>query len=199
MFFASPESPKVLDNDYLDFFTRVHYLSVPVLFVPITLAALAYSAFFLHVGVLANVALFAAGVFAWTFAEYWLHRTLFHWVPKSGWGQRFHFWVHGIHHTYPSDPYRLVMPPWVNLSLLVFVFGPPILWVAPVWGYAFLAGFVAGYTNYDVTHYFIHHHRPKSARYKRLRAHHMNHHHNHGDLRFGVSFTFWDRVFGTAR
>ena len=39
--------------------------------------------------------LFAIGIFFWTFAEYMLHRYLFHWVTEAKWSQRFHFIMHG--------------------------------------------------------------------------------------------------------
>jgi sterol desaturase/sphingolipid hydroxylase (fatty acid hydroxylase superfamily) len=198
MFFESPESPRVLANDYLDILTRVHFLSVPILFVPITIVGLTLSVVQAGVSLAATAARFAVGVLTWPLTEYWLHREFFHWIPRLSWGERMHFWVHGIHHTYPHDPYRLVMPPWINLPLLFLLVAPVALLMAPTWGFGFLAGFVAGYVNYDVTHYFLHHHRPRSAHYKKLRAHHMNHHHNQSGKRYGVSFMFWDRVFGTA-
>ncbi len=197
MFFETPESPRVLKQDLLDFFTRVHWASVPILFVPLTSIALAFSLWRAHVTWYTTLALFVVGFTSWTFVEYWMHRMVFHWAPTEGWGKTFHFWVHGIHHRWPDDPYRLVMPPWVNLSLLFLVVGPVVLWTAPSWGWAWLAGFMGGYMHYDVTHYFLHHTRPQRAHYKRLRAHHMNHHHNKLGRRFGVSSMFWDRLFGT--
>lgn len=197
MFFETPESPRVLKTDFFDFFTRSHWVSVPVLFVPIALASFGWSVTRAGVPWYTSLGVAVSGFVVWTFTEYWLHRTVFHWAPDTPFGRTFHYWVHGIHHELPDDPYRLVMPPWVNLSLLFLVVAPLALWIAPAWGYAFLAGFVLGYANYDTTHYWLHHSKPSRPYFKRLKAHHMNHHFNKQGRRFGVSVTFWDRVFGT--
>lgn len=198
MYFEKPESPRIFESNFFDFFTRVNYLSVPALFIPISLGFVALSIGYAEVPWYTTAALFLVGFVAWTLSEYWLHRTFFHWQPSGKVGETMHFFVHGVHHKWPNDPYRLVMPPWVNLSLLFFIVAPLAYFVAPSWGFAWVAGYVAGYMNYDVTHYFIHHHKPKMAFYKRLKAHHTYHHYN-GEKQFGVSFIFWDRVFGTMK
>ncbi len=201
---ASEISPKMFDNAFVDFFSRTHWLAVPIVWLPVVLASVVWA---LVSGVAWWVVLlsFVVGLGIWTFTEYSLHRTAFHWVPNTSWGPRFHFLVHGVHHDFEKDPYRLVMPPAVSL-VVGTVFYVLFAWiegllvgqgVAAGWHWGAFAGFVLGYVNYDVTHYMLHHFRPKSKRMKRLRAHHMNHHHNHDDLRFGVSTTVWDRVFGT--
>ena len=147
---------------------------------------------------------FAAGFVVWTLTEYWLHRTMFHWVPDASWGERFHFIAHGVHHDFHRDPYRLVMPPAVSISLATVFYGmfavlgsltAPVLGTG--WSLAAYGGFVLGYVVYDCMHYILHHWRPRYAWVKRLRAHHMNHHHNNPDRKFGVSMMLWDRVFGT--
>lgn len=202
---ASDQSPRMFDNDLLDFFSRTHWLVVPALYVPLSLGVAAWA---VASGVSAGVtaAAFAVGWVIWTLTEYWLHRTTFHWVPETSWGPRFHFLVHGVHHDWHKDPYRLVMPPAVSITLAVVFYA--MFWVLAQaglaagldtgWHLGAYAGFVLGYCVYDCTHYMIHHWKPRSARMKKLRAHHMNHHFNHPELRFGVSTTIWDRVFGTA-
>jgi len=60
------------------------------------------------------------------------------------------------------------------------------------------AGFLAGYLLYDMLHYHVHHHRPRTALGKRLRELHMRHHFQNHDRGYGVSAPFWDHVFGTA-
>ena len=147
---------------------------------------------------------FALGFFVWTFTEYWLHREVFHWEPKTWWGPKFHFYAHGVHHQWFQDRMRIMMPPAVGLTLAAFFFAmywgiaqllAPVL--ATTWIFAFFAGKVAGYMNYDLTHYYLHHGKPTLAFYKKLRHHHNNHHHVNHDRKFGVSFTLWDHVFGT--
>jgi len=195
----------MFESDLVDFFSRVPWYIVPAIFVPVTLGlfSLAYSAGLSLVPML----LWAVGGFAWwTLTEYGLHRSLFHWTPNTSWGPKMHFILHGVHHDWFNDRLRLVMPPAASLGLgaafLLAYYGlgqalSP--WLDPSWVWAFFAGKMLGYMNYDMTHYYIHHGRPKSAYFKKLRAHHNAHHHNdkHKDRKYGVSFTFWDHVFGT--
>lgn len=194
---ASPESPRMFESDFIDFFSRVPALIVPVIFVPIILALFGWGVIGAGAALLPALGAALAGFVVWTFAEYWLHRTLFHWVPPTSWGPRFHFLLHGVHHDWVNDKYRLVMPPAASLGLGVVFFAAFYALLGPVWVYPFFAGHVAGYLTYDMTHYYVHHFKPKSTVMKRLRAHHMNHHHNKEERKFGVSSTFWDHVFRT--
>lgn len=205
MFKATDVSPRMFENDFLDFFSRTHWLIVPTLYVPLSLGAAAYGVS-QGVGLLTTLFAFALGYVIWTLTEYWLHRTAFHWIPDASWGEQFHFLVHGVHHKWHKDPYRLVMPPAVSITLAVVFYG--MFWglgqlgalagLASGWHLGAYGGFVLGYCIYDCTHYIIHHWRVKHPWLKALRAHHMNHHFNEPELRFGVSTTIWDKVFGTA-
>ena len=53
---------------------------------------------------------FLLGVLLWTLLEYLIHRYIFHYEPKTGVGKRLHYIIHGVHHDYPNDGKRLVMP-----------------------------------------------------------------------------------------
>ena len=193
---ASADSPPMFENEFLDKFTRTHPVVVPILFVPACSALLWYSVARLNISILTSGALFVVGFVAWSLAEYWLHRTLFHWVPPGKIGERMHFMIHGVHHDWPSDKYRLVMPPAVSISLF-FIFGGIFSTLMGAYAWAFHAGFTAGYMSYDLTHYYLHHFKPKSAYANRLKRHHMLHHHREPHARYGVSFKLWDMVFGT--
>ena len=193
----TPESPRMFESDFVDAFSRTHPAIVAILFVPATLGLFAWSIVQAGVGVGTTLALFVAGFVTWTLLEYWLHRGPFHWKPKVSWGERLHFLLHGVHHQWPKDRYRLVMPPAVSITLF-FVFGAVwLLTVGTTYGWACHAGFVAGYMTYDLTHYYIHHFHPKTAFGRALKKHHMLHHFKDPDSRFGVSTMFWDRVFRT--
>lgn len=57
---------------------------------------------------------FLIGVFSFTLLEYVLHRFVFHsekWLPNNRIIRYLHYTLHGIHHTLPNDPDRLVYPP----------------------------------------------------------------------------------------
>lgn len=194
---ATEQSPRMFESDFVDFFSRTHPMVVPVLFVPAVLGLLWHSTMHLGVSVGSTLSLAISGFVAWTLAEYWLHRLFFHWMPGGKWGERMHFLVHGVHHTWPRDKYRLVMPPAVSISLFfIFLAGfYPVFGDRSVW--AFHAGFVAGYMIYDLTHYYIHHFSPKTAYGRQLKKHHMLHHFKDPSSRFGVSNLVWDRVFDT--
>ena len=190
----------MFENDVVDFFTRVPWWIVPTLWVPVVLGLFTHGVMNLGVPLVPGLFVAAAGWLAWTLTEYWLHRTFFHWVPNTRWGPRMHFFVHGVHHDWPDDRYRLVMPPAVSGILFILFMAIFYTLLGGVWMFPFYAGFVFGYTVYDCTHYATHHFKPRSARlkwFKRLASHHMNHHFQHKPRKYGVSTTLWDHVFGT--
>lgn len=194
----SSQSPPMFESPLVDRFSRTHWAVVPALYVPAVALWLWYGLQQAGVSVNASAGLFAAGVLGWTLTEYWLHRVLFHWVPDAPWGERMHFLLHGVHHKWPRDRYRLVMPPAVSLSLFWVFFGLFFVTMGH-YSWPFHAGFVTGYMAYDLIHYYVHHNRPQSRVMKWVRKHHLIHHApnaEHGG-KFGVSTTLWDHVFGT--
>ena len=62
----------------------------------------------------------------------------------------------------------------------------------------FGGGFLVGYLAYDMLHYHVHHHKPRTALGHKLRELHMRHHFQDDERGFGISAPYWDRVFGTA-
>jgi len=186
----------MFDSKFLDKMSRVHPAVPPILFVPAILTLLVLG--FVHgVGALA-IAYVAGGYLFWTLTEYWLHRIVFHFAPEEGIGARLHWIIHGVHHDHPNDRMRLVMPPSVSIPLAsIFLFGFYEVLGTPAW-LPFGAAFLAGYLYYDMLHYHVHHHVPKTALGKTLRELHMRHHFQDGHTGYGVSAPFWDHVFGTA-
>lgn len=195
---ATPESPRMFESDFVDFFSRTHPMIVPMLFVPTAAYLLWHGHTDVGVGIALSAVLFSGGFVTWTLAEYWLHRLFFHWQPRFAGGERMHFLVHGVHHTWPKDKYRLVMPPAVSITLFFLFLAIFRLVCGPVFVWPFHAGFVIGYMTYDLTHYYIHHFNPKSEYGRRLKKNHMLHHFKDDSVRFGVSNMIWDRVFGTT-
>lgn len=189
-------SPPMFDSSWLDRFTRVHVAVVPAVYVPVVLVQLVWALELL--GPLAVVAATLAGYVTWTLTEYWLHRVVFHFEPEHGIGARLHWMLHGVHHDHPNDPLRLVMPPTASLplgALFVLLFHCALpTGVALALG----AGFFAGYLAYDLTHFYVHHARPRGRLGRMLRENHMRHHFQDDTTAYGVSAPFWDRVFGTA-
>jgi dihydroceramide fatty acyl 2-hydroxylase len=188
-------SPRMFESQLLDRLSRVHPAVPVVIFLPAVSIMLGLGA--AELSLWATVGLVAAGYAVWTLAEYWIHRGIFHFEPEDGIGARFHWIIHGVHHDHPNDPLRLVMPPSVSVplsSLLVVLFwavlgSPHFL--------PFSAGFLGGYLIYDMTHYALHHHKPKTRLGRRLRELHMRHHFQDDTTGFGISAPYWDKVFRT--
>ena len=110
-----------------------------------------------------------------------------------------HFIIHGVHHDYPHDPMRLVMPPSVSIPLAILVLlRVPRACSGPEWSLPAFAGFLLGYLVYDMAHYHIHHHRSNNRLSLALRRYHYRHHFQQSDRGFGVTSPLWDRVFRTV-
>ena len=137
------------------------------------------------------------GVFSWTLLEYLLHRYIFHFEPNpaSELQRDASFLIHGIHHDYPWDRDRLVMPPTVT-AVIAFVVWFGFRFLGDV-EYAWFAGLVLGYVWYDLTHYYLHHAAPTTAFGKWLRRYHLVHHFQTPDRRYGITTPLWDFVFRT--
>lgn len=137
---------------------------------------------------------FGSGLLFWTATEYSLHRFVFHYVPKAKWGQRLHFIFHGVHHDYPNDRLRLVMPPSVSIPLAIGFYFLFKLLLPIAWLPSFFAAFMIGYLIYDMFHYAFHHSSLKNPILKKLKQHHMRHHYNEPDKGYGVSSVLWDKI-----
>jgi dihydroceramide fatty acyl 2-hydroxylase len=189
------ETIRLFDNPILEYFSHIHPITPIVVFSPVAL----YTGYrgVVQTGILWAVLTFIAGTLLWTLTEYVLHRWVFHYPPKSRWGQRIHFLVHGIHHDYPRDSTRLVMPLLVSVPLAVlFYLGYAAIF--SVYADAIFSGFIVGYMAYDSIHYATHH-LPMTSRIGRfLKTYHMRHHYQDPNTAYGVSNPLWDFVIGTV-
>ncbi len=189
-------SPPMFKSRLLDKFSRVHPSVPPLLFGPVIVAGLVLG-FVNGVG-LAALWLIPGGYLFWTLSEYWIHRIVFHWEPDHGIGARFHYLAHGVHHDHPNDPMRLVMPPSVSVPLAtIFVLAFYLVLGSPDF-LIFGASFLAGYLIYDMTHYYVHHFKPRTALDRKLRELHMRHHFQDDTTAYGISAPYWDTIFGTS-
>jgi dihydroceramide fatty acyl 2-hydroxylase len=195
---ALKASPRMFDSNVLDRLSRVHPMVPPLIFGPAIVALFVIGARG-EPTTLQVVGLVVAGYLFWTLTEYWLHRLIFHFEPEEGIGARFHWIIHGVHHDHPNDPLRLVMPPSVSVPLALGFWGLFVLVLGTPWAHVFTAGFLTGYLVYDMTHYHVHHHRPRTRLGKLIRELHMRHHFQDDTRGFGVSAPFWDYVFRTPQ
>ena len=186
---------RIFNNPVLEALTKTHPALIIGMYVPLSVVSVIYFYKTFYPSLWLTASLFVSGVLLWTLVEYLLHRYIFHFITESAVVQRFHYTVHGVHHEYPLDTERLIMPPVPSLLVAGFFFG---LYYAVMgsYVYAFLPGFVIGYLVYASIHYAIHAHKPpKGLEY--LWRHHNLHHFKYPDRAFGVSSPLWDMIFGT--
>ena len=192
------ESARLFKSDVLELFTHVHW-SVPIIiYLPVVSYAVYVSSQIPSLQTATAVQLFIGGLAFWTITEYTLHRWVFHYEPKSSWGKYLHFMMHGVHHDYPNDSKRLVMPPSVSIPLASAFFGLYWLVLGPVYAWPFFGGFMLGYIFYDEIHYATHHAPMKFGWWQKVKHHHVLHHYHDPEKGFGVSSPLWDVVFGTV-
>lgn len=212
-------SVRIFASDFLERFTHVHALVPHIIFIPV-IAVMLYRSKLEGVGWLAAGLLFALGIGLWSFTEYVVHRFVFHTARQTeaetqeivgalvpgepvmpalrSWKQKAYFLAHGVHHHFPNDSKRLVMPPSVSVPLAFFFYftfrpvaGPQYVW-------ALFAGFVLGYLIYDTTHFAVHHLRMRTKLGRYLKKGHMRHHYLNAHRDYGVSSPVWDVVMHTA-
>jgi dihydroceramide fatty acyl 2-hydroxylase len=192
-----PETTRMFESDFFEWFSRIHPATPFVAWIPI-MGFMLYRSFSRNVLGLAETAgLFVAGVLVWSLTEYLLHRYIFHWMSDTPFGRRLHFLVHGVHHDYPNDRDRLVMPLGASLPLGVVFYVLYYFALGPVLGEPMYAGMALGYMAYDGTHYAVHHFKQRTRLGRFIRRHHMLHHHADHSGGFGVSSPLWDLVFRT--
>lgn len=165
------------------------------------IAALLYAAYTNQVvsSLVTAVLVFVGAMIFWTFFEYVFHRYINHlddYFPNSEWAAKIAYTLHGIHHEFPRDEERLIMPPvpgilLIGLLYLIFeaLMGP--------WVYVFMPGFImVGYLLYTYIHYSTH--QSDVPRFLKFQyRHHSLHHYKYPHQAFGVSTTIWDRIFKT--
>lgn len=134
--------------------------------------------------------LVVTGGFAWTAVEYLMHRIVLHRVPP------FRLW-HARHHEQPlaliGTPAALTIP-----LVALLVLAPAVLVLGHWRGLALTLGFTAGYLAYALLHHALHHWRLQAPWLRRRKLWHAVHHHLDGSVCFGVTWTLWDRLCGTA-
>ncbi len=189
---------QLFDNPILEKLTRSHF-SVPLTILITISGFLSYwglTQIGLEVGIFAT--LFIIGFFSWTLGEYFIHRFIFHMSDDKKWKRAIQYTFHGVHHEYPKDKDRIVMPPAGAIMISTIIFS--IAWlVMQNYAFAFVPGFLFGYVTYAFAHYAIHAYQPPKNFLKWLWIYHSIHHYKHPDKYFGVSSPFWDIVFRSTK
>lgn len=192
------ESVRMFESNFMEFFSHVHPATPVILYTPV-IGYMLYASFaYKKLSVLVVAELFVVGVLIWTLLEYIIHRYVFHYEPKTRVGKFLHYTIHGVHHDYPNDASRLVMPPVISIPLAVFF---AVLFAAIFGRFApaISAGFAFGYVCYDTIHYATHHFAMKRGVWLWLKQYHLRHHYKDDHAGYGVSSPLWDYVFRTTR
>jgi sterol desaturase/sphingolipid hydroxylase (fatty acid hydroxylase superfamily) len=189
----SEESIRMFKSDLMESLSKVHFAVPLFIFIPAILI-FTYKSFAAGVSVINFGLYFVIGLGVWTMTEYIMHRFIFHYHPTSEFGKKMHFIFHGVHHDYPRDKKRLVLPPSVSIPLATAFYLLFATFLTPQLLFAFFPGFLLGYLIYDMLHYAMHHHNFKSGIMKRVKQHHMLHHYQDPNKGYGVSSSLWDII-----
>ncbi len=187
----------MFERDLFERFSRVHPVTPALVWTPVIGACLVASVDSNQLSAARISAGVALGFALWTLVEYVVHRFLFHAEPIHPTLRRVAYMLHGVHHDAPDDPRRLLMPPLPAAGFAALAFVGFVVVLGEQLALPCFAGFGLGYLAYDYTHLALHHGRVRFGFLRRLKKHHMRHHHADFDAGFGVSSTLWDRVFNT--
>ncbi len=212
------ETVRIFESDFLELFTHVHPTVPHILFIPV-IAVMIYSSYAAGTSPGGMAMMFLVGMFLWTMTEYIVHRWVFHLGPAlegevrdvvaalepgepafrhvKGLKQRHYFLAHGVHHDFPNDSRRLMMPPSLSIPLAIIFFAAFWFALGPNNGPAAFAGFVWGYLVYDTIHYATHHFPLRDPVLLYLKKKHFRHHYQDSTKDFGVSNPLWDIVLRT--
>lgn len=194
----STESVRMFKSNFLESFSKVHWTIPMFAYLPVVLFFGYKAAVEPGTSALTFIGMFVTGLVCWSLFEYVLHRWIFHYVPKAKWALRLHFIFHGVHHDYPNDVKRLVMPLSVSVPLALGVYFVLRAFMPSVYLYPFFSAFVLGYVFYDTVHYALHHFNFKGEFWKKIKKHHMLHHYSDSSKGFGVSSELWDKVLNSG-
>ncbi|MEO8150302.1 MAG: sterol desaturase family protein [Bacteroidia bacterium] len=183
-------------NPIVESLTRTHFLTPVILYSIISVISISYSFINQKVVWYNAVVLYCIGMFFFSFVEYCIHRFLFHFNAETEKEKKIQYNIHGVHHEFPKDKDRLVMPPVISVFLAAFFYFI-FRFTMGDFHFSFFAGFIEGYCVYLWIHYAVHRYRTPKNFLKILWHHHSVHHYGRNDSAFAVSMPLWDHVFGT--
>ena len=133
----------------------------------------------------------ALGALSWGLLEYSCHRWFFH-LPGS--------LAHQGHMRHHDEPDGLLAMPWFATTIVAFALWFVLRGVIPDGPAAFsMTALMTGYISYGTLHHMYHHVNINVLPGQLLKRSWANHqiHHKRPTTNYGVTTTFWDRVFGT--
>jgi len=193
--------PRFFRSEVCEQLSKTSWWVIPLVWVPISAACFVRGRISSKLSVHQCWLCFLFGALFWTFAEYFVHRFLFHVRTSSYWPNTLHFLFHGCHHKFPMDDMRLVMPPVAAAPIaLALVTAESLLLGSRALGLVAFAGTIVAYIFYDLFHYFCHFSDLGGLKILCvLKANHMQHHYVDHTSGYGISSPLWDFVFRTKR
>lgn len=194
--YVRQNSPSLFNNKFLEFLTKSHPAIIDTMYAIISFFLMRY--YYLHHDAnFGAIALqFIIGFFSWTLAEYLMHRFLYHKPSDATYDKGIQYLFHGIHHYFPDDRDRTVLPPVPSLFIAGILFGFFYL-IMGKYAFNFGSGFMMGYCAYMTLHYSVHRYKAPKGWASWFWDFHNIHHYQQHDRAFGVSSPIWDIVFGT--
>ncbi len=189
-------SRRLFNSPLLEKLSRTH-IAVPLtIFLGFAVIILSWSIVYTSLSIPSTVALFTFGCFLFTWVEYNVHRYLFHIPTPTVMKRKFQYTIHGVHHRFPKDKDRLAMPPLLSITIATVMLALLKLTIGN-FAFAFMAGFLTGYSAYLFVHYIVHACPQPKGFFKLLWRNHAIHHYKNGDVAFGVSSPLWDYIYRT--
>ena len=158
-------------------------------FAMITVPPAATLFFFINKHWTFQVIAFAGGLFCWTFFEYFIHRFMMHGKEKKEYHKSFHF-----HHHVTGTIFT------THVKRVIYSLGAIALTCCSIFfsSYLFLfAGIATGLAVYSYMHVVLHT-RWAAKWIPCLQKFHMQHHFGQTEKCFGVTNTWWDKIFNTT-
>lgn len=193
--YPDEKSPKLFKSSYLEVLTKTKLWIIVSLYSTAAASWMFLYVYYFKGSISTMVALFFSGFIAWTLGEYVLHRFVYHKIKDASYDTGLQYVFHGIHHQYPSDEDRIILPPVPGLAIASLFLGVYYLLMGTA-ALSFGAGFLMGYLVYISIHWMVHS-KPTPDRFAFWWNHHNIHHYQQHDRAFGVSTPIWDMVFGT--
>lgn len=132
---------------------------------------------------------FAGGVFCWTFFEYFIHRFMMHGKEKKEYHKSLHFHHHVTGTIFTSQVKRILYSSAAIILIALSIFFTSYLFL--------IAGIATGLALYSYMHVWLH--KPWASKWiGGLQKFHMQHHFGQTEKCFGVTNTWWDRIFNTT-
>ena len=201
LFISGSDTISVFDNKFLEWITTTNHLVPFIIFIPVVIYFIGETIYFSYNGQLDQpmyiIPLLFGAFILWTLMEYTIHRFFFHSNPKSDFGKKMLYVIHGAHHDYPNDSKRLVVPPIISLTGGVLLYWLAFTLFGRVYAAPFFGALVLAYLLYDWFHYVSHHVKIKNKYVRMLIKHHLEHHYQDPKNGYGFTTKVWDQLFNT--